>query len=291
MDPVQPLRIAVQLGNIHSSVEPSGGPLWPTYLWTVFFKIDGDTVNVGADSFLHGHATVVSTSGDHGDLGPNTEQAGDIPIPKQLGEFRHVLKPIPITPVPGLNTSGTVGCIALLLAQHGTPDEAIAHGHAALNGSVQNQLNSLIPTLGMNKHGPTKDDIDAMTQRISDTINAAIKDDVSIWQWLGSLGNEDFKVGSSLFRFSYDDLVNAPPTGMPLQPAAMLAPYPSVAGVTLNTWQLTGHMFADPFNFSLKRFLAFEGLDPTKGIRGPMTGHSFFHVRDWIKWGSPTFAP
>src|SRR5580704_9338668 len=85
MDPLQPLRIGVQLGNLHSTVEPSDCPLWPTYLWTVFFKIDGDTVNVGADFFLRGHATVVSTSGDHGDLGPNTELAGDIPIPRRLG--------------------------------------------------------------------------------------------------------------------------------------------------------------------------------------------------------------
>jgi hypothetical protein len=290
MAPVQPLRVGIRLSNIHSSVQPVGGILWPTYLWTVFFKIDGDSVNVGVDYKLHGKAIVASTPGNHGDLGDNTNP-GDVPIPESLGEFRTVLKPIPITPLQGQNTAGVIGCVALLLIQNGTPDEAVAKGHDALNSAVQDQLDKLILTLGIKKPAPTPGDIDAMTQAVGDAVTATITNNVSIWQWLGSLGNEDSKVNSAVFRFSHNDLANADPTGLPLQSSASITvPITSTLSPTIiNTWLLTGLIFADPWDFSLRRTLAFLRLNPADGIRTPMSRAGVSSARSWVISTSPTF--
>jgi hypothetical protein len=107
MAPLQPLRIGIRLSTIEYTIY--GGP--PslsginTYLWTVFFKIDGETTSVAESLQLQGKATVLGTTGDHGDLGDSWRE-GNTAIPSQLGEYRTVLQPIPVPSISGMNVGG-----------------------------------------------------------------------------------------------------------------------------------------------------------------------------------------
>lgn len=284
MDPLQPLRVHIRFDNIHVTAYYNAGAVPtvpPTYLWTVFFKIDGDTAFLDELYTLQGTATVVGTPGNHGDLG-DTEKLGDISVPGTLGEFRTVLRPIPLKkPLPGMsNVAGAIGCVAIFMGQDGTPDDATAAGHDALNKAIQNELNNLIPTLGINKQEPTKDDITGIQQRVGDTVQSTIKNDVSVLQILESGGNEDWQIGSVVFRPSVTDLLNSDPTGFPQQNTFSYGEVYGEAGWWRDNWQLTGIIFANPFDFSLRRFMASQRLNPANGIRASMG--AFASVRNWI---------
>ncbi len=60
------------------------------YLWTVFFKIDGDTIVVDVEQgavFLNGPCTFVATTSSHGNLDDTDVHDGDdVPIPPAVGQ-------------------------------------------------------------------------------------------------------------------------------------------------------------------------------------------------------------
>jgi len=95
-----------------------------------------------------------------------------------------------------------------VMEEDSTPDTDIANGHAALNQELQNQLDALIPTLGISNQAPTDDDIDAIQHAVQTAVEDAIAEGVDFWDFLSGLfGNlQDDQVGTAKFIFSYDDL-------------------------------------------------------------------------------------
>ena len=80
------------------------------YLWTAFFKVDGETAVLDLigelsddelterDLYLSGTCTFVPAPGNHGNLGDTDVEAGDdVGIPSAVGESGFTLKPIPVT--------------------------------------------------------------------------------------------------------------------------------------------------------------------------------------------------
>jgi hypothetical protein len=203
------LDVKLSLTNLHCFEEGDGRGSAEPYLWTVFFKIDGDTCSVTPARHLQGTATVVGTPGNHGDL-PNhdVDPGEDVPIPAVLGQFTTQLKPIPLQqPVGGVTEiGGMIGMVTVLLEEDKTPNSAIAKGHLALNKAVRDALNALIPTLSSTHPEPTDAEIEAMKQRIRDAVLKAIIDNVSIFDWLKGLGNMDDVIGAEVFRFSHNEL-------------------------------------------------------------------------------------
>ncbi|MBS0447957.1 MAG: DUF3892 domain-containing protein [Proteobacteria bacterium] len=211
--------VILELTNLHCYDEGDSIGSAEPYLWTVFFKIDGDSVHIDNTLTLRGTATVVATVGNHGDIGPGGVGAGDdIPIPASLGRFETTVKPIPLdVPIGSLvDFPGTVGCIIVLLEQDSTSDDAVAAGRAALTSAVQDALDTMIPTLNVLHTAPTQEELDAMTAQIGKAVEDAISDQVSIWDWLGALGNMDDKIGSAVLRYSQADLDAAAYSGIPI---------------------------------------------------------------------------
>lgn len=207
---MEPTPIKLKLANIHCTDEGDSIGSAEPYLWTVFFKIDGDTVHVDNTLTLQGTATVVTTFGNHRDLIARDVDAGDnIPIPPAIGEFSTVVKPIPVNPVPGTTLAGVVGCIVVLLEQDETPNAAVAQGHVALNQAVQSALDELIPTLNFGHQSPTDDDIKKLTDKVGKKVEDAISDHVSFWDLLSGFGNEDDKIGTAVFFSSQNDICDA----------------------------------------------------------------------------------
>jgi hypothetical protein len=284
---LQPLRVGFRLSNIHHSKDEGDHLVLPrTYLWTVFFKLDGNTTSVGNNLMLQGTATIMPLPGNHDDLG-TSEVLGDVPIPGWLGEVRTVLSPIPFQSIPHVSTGGVIGCFAILNTQAGTPDDAISAGHNKLISAFASELNKLIPTLGPMKTMPTNEDIDGIKHQVEDQVKHTIGDNVSFWDWLASQGSEDRALGAVILIKPHSDLADAPATGVEIDETMSF----DVSSHTIHEkWRFTGRVFADPLDFSLRRFMVSVGLNPANGIRAPMLSGSFVNVRKWIMGRSPTLS-
>jgi len=230
---LEPVTVRIKLDNIacyHSGEPGSAEP----YMWTVFFKIDGDTVSVDDTLTLQGTATVFGSLGDHGDLGPGGVNDGDtVSIPAGLGDWSTTLTPIPV-PSLSISVAGVVGCVVVMLEQDDTSDEAVAAGHAALNEALQSALNDLITHLNINHPSPTDADIQAYTDQVGGQAQDAISNNVSVWDWLTALGNMDDKIGTAVFYQSQTALCRAPVWGFALDQL----------WEDSGEWRLSGHMGA-----------------------------------------------
>lgn len=236
---MQSARTTLRLQNLRCRDEGDGIGSAEPYLWTVFFKIDGDTVVVTSQFALRGTATVVGTPGNHGNLPNHDVDPGEVvPIPAAIGQFNTVVKPIPLQTPVGQTThvSGAMGCIVVAMEEDNTPNSAVAKGHNALNKAVQKCLNDLIPTLNIGHQEPTPAEIQQIQAKIAAAVKKAIKDDVSVWEWLGGFGNMDDQIGSAVFQFSLKQLLDAGPGGIPF----------SQRWKNEGDWELTGRVSATP---------------------------------------------
>lgn len=237
------LNVELKLDRIRCHDEGDGPGNAEPYLWTVFFKVDGDTVVVNSDDlgniFLQGPPTVVTTPGNHGNLGTSDVDEGDtINVPAIIGEYRTILKPIPLTvPVLGrTEVGGIIGCIVVLMEEDNTSDSDAARGHERLDSAVRDQLTSLLGTLGITKPEPTEEDISAMSDRIGSAVKSAIQDGVGVVEWLVGFGNMDDQVGSAVFRFSHSTLEQSGGAPIPF----------GRRWKREGDWELFGHIRATP---------------------------------------------
>lgn len=201
--------VEVKIENILCLDEGDGFGLAEPYLWTVFFKIDGETCKVNAALRLEGRATVITTSGNHGDLlRAEVDVWDNVPIPSTLGLWQTRLKPIYLdVPICDIDHApGLIGCLVILLEEDFTPNDAIAQGHEALNQAVQQELDSLIPTLGFFHREPTDEEIEEISNHIGDRVTAAIESNVTFWEWLRGAAKMDNRIGSKVFKVSLDVL-------------------------------------------------------------------------------------
>lgn len=183
------------------------------YLWTIFFKIDGTTVQVTDALILAGTATTIPTVGNHGDLGLSLMQVGQTaPIPQTLGSWTGQLVPIPVAPsvqplLGVVDFPAVWGVIAVLMSDSGNvPDSAIDAGHRALNQAVQTALDQLIGTIGIGHTTITQADIDNLTKGISDAVSSAVKSAMDWWDtlWAYLLG-ADGQIGQLVLHWNQDD--------------------------------------------------------------------------------------
>lgn len=207
----------IQLTTVRCIDEGDGPGSAEPYLWTIFFKIDGTTAQVTEALRLTGRSTVVATIGNQGDLPRHDVDDGEtVVVPISLGSFRTQMRPIPLhTPLADVrDVAGVIGMVAVLMEEDNTPASAIAAGHRALNRAVQAALDRLIPTLGFLHQAPTADEMEAMTEQVGTAVLAAVRDDVSAWEWLMGLGNMDDKIGTMVVQYSQDALLTAGTPGI-----------------------------------------------------------------------------
>jgi hypothetical protein len=278
-----PVKTHISLNNIAFQYSGQGHYYNPMYLWTLFFKVDGDTTFVDDTSFmLHGTATVVGTPGNHGDLpglaannwtsGPFTDSPYEttilFPIPSVLGDFETLVTPIPLknssTGALSPIAPGLVGCLAVLLSNDGTPDDDIPPGHNALNNSVQQALDSVIPTLGPMNQQISQAQIQQVAQQISSSVINALANAISLGnKILIGLGleNVDATWGNSVYQFiagnnsckgGSKDLACTPPGGVPLQ-GQTIGPFND--GYEVYSFTFQGTVIGDPLPLSMKRLL------------------------------------
>ncbi|RMG97437.1 MAG: hypothetical protein D6706_08440 [Chloroflexi bacterium] len=204
------IRVELELDRIVVHDEGDGWGDAEPYLWTVFFKVDGETVSVTDALSLSGAPTVVTTPGSHGNLGTSDADEGDtIVIPSVIGEWSTILKPIP-TPdsLSALveDVGGVVGVVAILMEEDNVSDDGAEAGHRALNEAVRNALQQIVDTRSFSNQDVSDAEIEAFTDEIKTKIKDAIVDNQNFlenfWSWL----NPDDTIGTKVWVFKHDDL-------------------------------------------------------------------------------------
>lgn len=238
---MQDLNIEMKLETIRCRDEGDGPGNAEPYLWTVFFKADGETLVVNSDGpnpvFVQGPPTVVGTPGNHGNLGTNSVDEGDVvSIPAIIGEYRTVMKPIPLTtPILGVEeVGGMMGCLVVLMEEDNTSTSDIGRGHDALNSAVRDKLAKLLGTLSLSNPEPSEAEIAELSSQVGDAVKDAIGGGVSVFEWLTGFGNMDDQIGSESFRFSHKTLEESGGASIPF----------SRRWKNEGDWEISGHIRA-----------------------------------------------
>ena len=207
---METLSVKLKLNEIICHDEGDGWGDAEPYLWTVFFKVDGETVSVTEALTLSGVGIVQSTPGSHGNLGNTDVDEGEtVPVPSDIGEWLTTLKPIPVPSslqddFPN-GIGGMIGVICILMEEDNVTDDGAEAGHNKLNEEVEKAINAIIPTISFGNQD-IEDEINEFEDSVSDKIKDAIVSQQywfeDLWSWL----NKDDTIGSKSFTFTHDSL-------------------------------------------------------------------------------------
>lgn len=204
---MQPLIIKYNLSKVHCYKHDDSGSKAEPFIWVVFFKIDGDTTFINHDNVLQGKATVIGSSGNHGNLA-EVMQGRSVTIPNRIGTFQTQLNPINMKNFPGMQRGGHIGCLVILNEEDQIPsDNAIAIGYRKLIKEVQKELNQVIPTLRLGNETITEEQKKQIIKRVQKAVLSKIKKSVSFVEKMFALHtfttNKDDKIGHELFDYSH----------------------------------------------------------------------------------------
>lgn len=218
-----PSLVSIHLDRLEWTqlIEATGGggvqvqdiPTVSPYLWTIFFKTDGETLQITDAGTVSGSATVFFTPGSHGNLGVQSLQPwSSVNIPPAIGEWSTFLQPIPVAQKLqfklGKQYEATFGVVAVLMLEEHVSDHGAEAGHAALNAAVQSALNTLLQGLNAGHRMTTQQDINEATQQIPDQVAQAIQNAQSVWENLWSYSGKDRPVDFKVIKWSQDQFIN-----------------------------------------------------------------------------------
>ena len=140
----QKLPFTVHLKRLLCHQEGSGWRKTEPYLWTIFFKIDGENLSLTDDFKLQGEVDFHFNSGSHGNLGIEAVKSGEtIHIPLETGLFQAELQPIQV-PFFNYQIPGIIGVVAVLMVKENVSAEGAEAGHKALNDYVRQAVNQAV---------------------------------------------------------------------------------------------------------------------------------------------------
>jgi hypothetical protein len=201
---VKALNLTMNLDTlvIRATTDPVGED--EPFLWTVFVKLDGDTIE--ANDITNSTATVISISGSHKNLNVDgADQGAQIAIPPNVGQFTTVLKTARgIDPKRGL---AAFGFLVVALEQDETTDGAIEEGRTALVGEVQQGLNEAIRAVMTQILNDPHEFEQFAAQLISRAEQATVDAIVHRDNIFNLLFSDDF-VGSAFHLFKFSDLLS-----------------------------------------------------------------------------------
>jgi hypothetical protein len=171
-------------------------PGYPTqvHVWTVFFKLDGSTVQLRNDGRFCGPATIFGTQGVGPvcTLAPNTSTV----FPAEVGQWSDQIVPIPVE--GGGVTDAGFG-LAVVLVQPGNLEaDALVAGHGALNEHMQTGLNDAIANLPPHATEVPANLIALVKNEVSGGVAGAVKP-----PWLFSLDWWHLAIGKPVFGVTF----------------------------------------------------------------------------------------
>lgn len=219
---METLNVVLKLNQIICHDEGDGPGSAEPYLWAIFFKIDGLSVQQNGVSLV-GEAEFRFSQGSHENLPNHDVDPGEvIQIPSAVGEWSTLLKPIVIDDFQGniIEVPGIVGIVAVLMEEDNVTDSGAEAGHQGLNNHVRTSINEFIASINlldfMNSEDPQADlqqMIDDLIKSIKDGVEDVVEDAIvsnqnwleDIWAWI----NKDDKIGDKVWTFNADEIIAA----------------------------------------------------------------------------------
>lgn len=215
------LQVSVKLSSIYCYDEADGPGDAEPYLWTIFFKIDGQNIQQNG-LVLKGQAAFAFGAGSHNNLKNRDVSAGEsVPIPPNVGEWNTTLRPIIIKDFSN-NTyriPGIMGVVAVLMEEDNVSDSGAEAGHQALNNFIKNSINDFISNISLLEFANTKNPkevldakVEDLKKQMIDQSESIVKDAIvnkqpwysDLWAWV----NADDKIGSEIWIMDQDEIVN-----------------------------------------------------------------------------------
>jgi hypothetical protein len=195
------LNVNFEFQRLRCIDEGDGAGSAEPYLWTVFFKLDADTLATG-------NPTTRTHTSDRANLPNQDVDAGEIQaIPAAVGRFATKLKALPVA---GRENESRIGCIFALMEEDDTPSHAMHKGHLKFNAQVTAKVRDfMLQALGGTV--PTQQEINAAAAQVSSAVAKAVKDDL---KWYEVLRNHDDVIGNGVLIFSLADLLKAGTAGI-----------------------------------------------------------------------------
>lgn len=115
------------------------------YLWTIFFKLDGESAHANSRGRLLGIPITSATRGSHGNLGvARIESASPLLIPASIGQWSDILVPIPVISEcrksSSVEETAIAGVAAVLMQVRGFSDHRAEIAHRMLNYAVRSAI-------------------------------------------------------------------------------------------------------------------------------------------------------
>jgi hypothetical protein len=218
------LNISFKLSEIICHDEGDGIGSAEPYLWAIFFKIDGQSVQQNGIS-LTGEADFFFGHGSHHNLPNHDVDPGEIvPIPAIVGEWSTTLSPIQLENFSGdqFEIPGIVGAIAVLLEEDNVSDSGAEAGHQALNNHIRDAINDFIASINLLEFAELdleqaeellQEKIDALIAaikaNIEDVVRDAIRTEQNIFEDIWSFLNADDQIGNQVWTFSSEEIKEA----------------------------------------------------------------------------------
>ena len=311
------LTVSLVLDHIQCIDEGDGPGLAEPYLWPLFFKIDGTSVQFvklpdpPLTITMQGMVTVDRRSGGHRNL-RNTDddpvdEGEDVAIPPELGRWDTTLVPIPISndalvfvKDQMVDLPGTVGVICILMEEDNLPDSAAFAGYNAFCSTFESKMNERINsrTLGALQVNDNQQFQDELKDAIRDAVRAAIKDDLNILQaaW-NFIAGADQVLGSGSFSFDHDDLDRRPQnffdarwrSGINIEISNFFSPGPGNVIESGGDWKIYGRISSDPSPVYTGTFGPVIAPDPAEMAMRDFTQRAELAAREGFVGGFPNF--
>jgi hypothetical protein len=133
--------------------------------------------------------------------------------------------------------------VVVLMEEDWVTNAGAEAGHAALNITVKQGIDAIIPKLNFAQPSPTPDDIDELTREAKTAVRAAIKDAQTDWDNFTSWLHRDDMLGFEVFTFSHDELLKAP-RQKPLRKRWQTIREWNNVPVVVDDWELFGRVDA-----------------------------------------------
>ena len=208
------VKIKLKTLTCHNKTEKWGKAV--PYLWTIFFRIDGDCVTIAPDFNLVGKGVFQYGKGSHGNLNISSiEKEQTISIPTGVGEWSTYMTPF-LIPYFDQKIPRMIGAISVLMEQNNVSGKGAEAGHKALNKQVELAVNQSLTEFDPKDvdindvMGSIKNYFEAKVSGFTDSIQGniinAIKKKQSLLRNLWTLVNADNMLGYHVWNFNQNDI-------------------------------------------------------------------------------------
>lgn len=208
---IKDLNVEINVEKVICRDEADGHGRAEPYMWTVYFKLDGDNLKLNDKLMLDGKGEIRTTPNSHYNLGVRKVKGGQtINVPDRIGKYKTIMKPIPV--LEGLEAflpngvGGIIGVVMVLLEKDHVSHKGAEAGHRALNDGVREAMDDLVKTRTFNNPSVSEEEINMFEKDIvAETEKAIIKKQDLIQNLWAGLNRDDI-IGTKVFYFTHEEV-------------------------------------------------------------------------------------